>query len=518
MMDRWPDGARHRGDSMALIAAALLLAAPLWLVWIPAMPDYAAHLAGFALIGGTPSRFYHLHWCFVPNLASELIVPWLAHLTGVAIATKLFLTAGVLLWVLGPGAIHRALYGRTGIAPLFAAVFAINANFVWGFFNYYFSAGLAMALFAGWIASADRNGVWRIAGFTLGVTALYFCHLFAAAALALMLAGYEIQVWRLEARGLTGLARRTARITLLYIPAGLAFLLLKPRAQGESGVHFNLFDTMAERFGSLILHHFDDPAYGLSALLLVGLALALWRGKARLHPAMTIVLAVLGAGAVMAPEWAMGGWAVHMRLPALFAALLFASTEIRMTPPARYGLAALALAALGWNATLLTLDWRRYDDQAREFRAHMDEIPRGTRLLTVLDGDAIGERADQPYWHMAELAVPARDIFTPLMFTTRGQHVVQVNPPYDRSAAATAQQGSPPDVDELNFLAHGQFDQDEDIRDIFPYLIGFQCRFDMALVVHLDGPRAAVPPMLRLYRAHSFYSLYRIVRDRSCPA
>ncbi len=54
-----------------------MLAAPLWLVWAPAMPDYPAHLASFALIenGAHGSAFYRLHWTFVPNLASEILVP-----------------------------------------------------------------------------------------------------------------------------------------------------------------------------------------------------------------------------------------------------------------------------------------------------------------------------------------------------------------------------------------------------------------------------------------------------------
>ena len=33
-----------------LIAASLMLVTPLWNVWAPAMPDYPAHLASFALI------------------------------------------------------------------------------------------------------------------------------------------------------------------------------------------------------------------------------------------------------------------------------------------------------------------------------------------------------------------------------------------------------------------------------------------------------------------------------------
>ena len=507
--------ARRHWTGLALMAAALMLAAPLWCVWAPAMPDYPAHLASFALIAQGGNAIYHLHWSFVPNLASEILVPWLARLTGMDAAAKLFFTAGVLLWVLGPGAVHRALYGRTGIAPLFGAFFAANANFLWGFFNYYFAAGLSMALFAGWIATEGRGGWRRLAGFTVGVTLLYFCHVFATAALLLMLAGYEAaQAVRLENRNFA--ARRAVRIAILYIPAALAFALLRPRITDDSGVQFNLIDTLQDRFESLILYSFDHPAHLLPIILFAGLALGLGLRKARLHPAMWGVLALLGAGAALAPEWAMGGWAVDLRLPPLFAAMLFAAAEIRLRPPLRYLLTAAALAAVGGNAMALGLNWRGYDRQFREFRAALPEIPRGAKLLTVLDGDAIGERADQPYWHMAEFAVPARGAFTPLMFTTKGQHIVQVSPPYDRIAAATAQQGSPPDIDELNFLARGQLDQDQDIADIFPYLIGFQCHFDMAVVVHLNGPRAPVPAMLKLRKAHSFYSLYDIRPEGSC--
>jgi hypothetical protein len=509
--------ARH-WTGIALVAASLMLAAPLWWVSAPAMPDYPAHLASFALIAaGHTTKFYHLHWSLVPNLASEILVPLVSHITGVVVATKLFLTTSIFLWVLGPGAVHRALYGRTGISPLLGAFFAYNANFIWGFLNYDFSAGLSFFVFAGWIASEKRNERKRIAGFTLAVTALYFCHLFAAAALLVMLAGFELsQNMRLEAGDPRKLLRRAGSVALLYVPSALAFLLFKPASEGDTGVQFNLADTMLDRFESLVLHAFDDPSYVMPIVLLAGLVLALLLRKARLHPAMWLTLALLLAGAVLAPEWAMGGWAVHLRLPAVFAALLFASTEIRLPSKLRYALAAAALVTVGWMATGLAQAWTGYDRQYREFITAIDKLPQGARLLTVLDGDAIGERSDQPYWHMAEFAVPLRGAFTPLLFTTKGQHVVQLNAPYDQYAATTAQQGSPPDIDELSALSRGATAEDEDINDIFPYLIRFQCHFDVAVVVHLDGEQSKIPTMLKLRQAHSFFSLYDIRPDKAC--
>ena len=548
----WPES---RLTGVTLLVAAAIMIVPLWSVWAPAMPDYPAHLASFALIdqtmfhhgasGAVGNKIYHLQWAFVPNLASEVLVPLLAQITGLVAATKLFLTIAILLWVLGPGAIHRALYGRTGIAPLFGAFFAYNANFVWGFFNYYFATGLSFAILAGWIATDEErraqrgsgssgpakatNGPKRqrtdglgerpvrLLGFSLAVTLLYFCHLFAAASLALMLAGYELaQNLRLEHKNLRLLAARAVRVAIIYLPAALAFLLLKPAGSADMGLQFNLLDTMLDRYESLVQYAFDQSADLLPAVLFCGLGIALLLRKARLHPAMRITLALLLLGALLAPEWALGGWAVHLRLPAVFGAMLFASAELPMVPRARIVLAFTALALIAWNARLLTQSWQGYDRQYLEFQAALEEIPRGSRLLTVLDGNAIGERSDQPYWHMAEFAIPERGVFTPLLFTTRGQHVVQLNPPFSRYAAATAEQGSPPDVDELAFLARGDLDADEEMKENVPYLNHFQCHFDVAVVVHLGGKRTPVPPMLRLRHAGSFFSFYDILPDRSC--
>jgi hypothetical protein len=281
-------------------------------------------------------------------------------------------------------------------------------------------------------------------------------------------------------------------------------------------MEFNLADTMLDRFESLVQHAFDGSDYALPAILFGGLALALVFRKARLHPAMWGTLALLLIGALGAPEWALGGWAVHLRLPAVFGALLFASAELRLPPTARASLAVFALTMIAGNAILLTQNWLGYDRQYREFQAALEEIPRGSRLLTVLDGNAIGDRPDQPYWHMAEFAIPERGVFTPLLFTTKGQHVVQLKRPFARFAAASAQQGSPPDVDELSYLARGKLDADETMRESVPYLDHFQCHFDIAVVVHLGGKRTPVPPRLRLRQAGSFFSFYDILPDRTC--
>jgi hypothetical protein len=494
----------------AVAAAALIAIAPLWMVRAPAMPDYPAHLATYHLIAvGGEAPFYRIQWAWLPNLAAEALVPLLAKLLPLEVATRLFVSIAAAMWAVGPALIHRALYGRIGAAPLFGALFAYNANFLWGFLNYYFAMGLALCVFAAWIATDGRRGPLALLGFALAATAIYFCHLFALATLGLLIAAYE-------ARDLKRVLPRAGALALIFLPSALAFVFLKPKGGSGEGVAFDLLDTALDKIGAALQQSFDDPALVLLGLLAMLFAVGVWRGWARVNPKMILPLAAVGLAALFAPEWAMGGWAVHMRLPAVACALAFAALEFDVEPRAEMVLAVAALALFGHQAATLCDSWSVYDRQFAEFRAATEQLPVHTRLLTVLDGDAIGLDSDQPYWHMAEFAIPDRAAMTQLLFATPDQHVVRVLPPMDAFVAASANQGSPPDIDELADLAAGRIDADEDIKGVFPYLIRFQCHFDVAVVVHLGGPRALAPPTLRLRHAGSFFSLYDIVRPSDC--
>jgi hypothetical protein len=495
----------QRNEALAaLILAALILAVPLWLVAMPAMPDYPAHLATFWLIGGGVSPFYHVAWSFVPNLASEILVPALARFFGLAAATSLFLSLAVGMWVLGGGLVQRALYGRIGIAPLLGAFFAYNANFLWGFFNYDFAAGLALVLFAAWIATEGKGEALRLTGFAAGATFLYFCHIFAVAVLLVMIAGYEAG----SGSHMRRWGRSIARVSLIFLPAALAFLFLRPK--GDAGrVIFNLADTARDRFESLIGTGFDQPLYLLPLLLLGLWLLALLSGRARVHRAMIPVLAMLLPGALFAPESAMGGWGVHLRLPALFCVVLFAATDFTIGRRLAAAAAIALLAMIGANAAALTRTWHATDRQFRELRAALDHLPRGQRLMSVMDNPG-GTASDQPYWHLAELAIMDRGDMTPLMFATQGQHVVALAPAFRHWAATTAEQGSPPNVTELAGLASGEVKADPAATKIFPYLIHFPCHYDEALVIRSGASPSAAPALLKLRHQGSFFSLYDI--------
>jgi hypothetical protein len=516
---RWQSVTRN-WPAFALLAAAALLISPLWLADSPAMPDYPAHLASFYLLAGGAkepllAQFYAVHWVFVPNLAAEILVPAMAHVLSLAVATKIFLSLTIAMWVLGAGAVQKALYGRVGPASLAAGFFAYNANFMWGFLNYCFATALGFVVFAAWIASP--RSFWRLLAFCVAITMVYVCHVFSAATLFVMILCYEL-AGLLEQRKFPwpDAFRRAAIVIALYIPSAFAFLVLKPQSAGSGHIEFNLLDTFLDRISAAVQYTFDRPAYFLLLALTGLLATGMWRGAISLHPRMRLLLVVLLVATFFVPEWAMGGWGVDLRLPAVLGALAFAAADMRFTKRTTAFIASAFLSLLVYQAATLAGNWRYYDQQFAEFRTAIGGLEPGSRLVTVLDGDAMGLAADQPYWHMAEYAIVDRDSFTPLLFATKGQHVIQIRSAFQGMAAMSAQQGSPPDISELDDLSTGNAADDPDIANIFPYLIRFQCHFDDAIVIHLGGRRSAIPDMLSLRRAGSFFSLYRIQRSDDC--
>ena len=503
----------------ALVICAALLALPACIAPMPAMPDYPAHLASFYLLSGGAklpllAQVYRVQWAFLPNLAAEATVPLLARVLGLSGATAFFLATAIVLWVMGPAAVHWSLYRRVGIAPLFAGIFAYNANLMWGFINYYFAMGLALCVFAGWIATKEARGVVRTTSFAAAALVIYFCHVFAAAVLLLLIGCYELSGTG-RPISFIATARRLAPVALIFAPAVLAYVVLKPA--GERGlVEFNYLDTWDDRLSAAVQFCFDRPAWILLAALVALFAIALWRNKLVVHPRMRLLLFVLLFACAVVPEWAMGGWGIDLRLPAVLGALAFATAQLRFSPKTSAVLVLVMIVIAAFCAATLAGNWLYYDHRFAEFRAASRDLPAGSKIMTVLDGDAMGLASDQPYWHMAEYAIIDRQAFTPLLFTTAGQHVIRLQPAVEHIAARSAQAGSPPDISELDDLSAGNVRDDPDIPKVFPYLIRFQCNFDTALVVHLGGRRSPVPDMLELEHAGSFFSLYRIRRDENC--
>src|SRR5258705_11715355 len=108
----------------SLLLVGLLFAvsvAPVVLVEIPAMLDYVNHLARMHVLvdaaAGRLNPAYVMDWRFYPNLAVDIIVPWLAQLVGVDTATRIFLLASQTSVVTGAIALRSQFAGYINSQP-----------------------------------------------------------------------------------------------------------------------------------------------------------------------------------------------------------------------------------------------------------------------------------------------------------------------------------------------------------------------------------------------------------------
>lgn len=423
------------GGRLLLVFGVTLLALlmPLLLIEHPRMVDLPNHLArhyiGGAIAGSaTLQSFYEFSWRLVPNVAGDALYVPLSWFLSPYDAARVIFGLSVALWLAAPLVLHRALWGRYSLWPLFAALVIYNANVAWGFENYLLASALSVLLFALWITWRGRLNLWRGLLFAALATGLYLGHLVAFGLLGLLMLTYEAgDLWRTRKQGGEIDPRRLGIALLPFLPGALHFLsiLLASGAGHGSGTEIG---TLAARVKAIFSPTLQSV--GLSDLWTFALIVAVFlfgllqRKWLRLHPAMLPVLLVVALAALAAPSKLMGVYFIHYRLPFVAIALLIAATRWELPSPAlRQGFLAVMAAVLVVRLLDITASWREYDAEAGEMVAAFRQLEEGPRILSVAGK---GVDPGPQHWHATALAVIERQAFTPTLFT--GAHLLRTTP------------------------------------------------------------------------------------------
>src|SRR4051794_28852992 len=185
---------RHR-DLILVGSLFVISVAPVLLVRIPAMIDYVNHLARMHVLvdaaAGRSNPAYVVDTRLYPNLAVDIIVPWLAQLVGVETATRMFLLASQTLVVTGAIALEIVVRGRHQISGFAALIALYSLPFLWGLMSFEFGCGVALWAIVFWIRY--REGPWlvRIALHSCFVVVLFVAHFFALGIYGLTIGCYE---------------------------------------------------------------------------------------------------------------------------------------------------------------------------------------------------------------------------------------------------------------------------------------------------------------------------------------
>jgi hypothetical protein len=425
----------------------LLAVLPLLLITYLPLDDYHNHLARMHILASGQddpylSTFYRTNWQILPNLAMDLVVPWLARIMPLEHAGRLFVGLVFVLITTGTVALHAALHRELSWWPLLAFLFLYNRILLFGFINYLAGVGLFLWTLAGWIHWQQRPAAFRLAVFSGLSTCLFFAHLYALGLYALCVAGLELGQVAGRAGGLRALLRRLPVTLGQFAAPALLFMARSPTAADggtfdyfELGFHF----WNKVRAAHQVLLSYHPP---LDRLTFVALAVALIAALAlrwvELDRRMRAPLILLVLVFLALPQALMGGLLVDFRLPAAMVFVLVASLRPRPAalPVARA--VAVALAALfALRMGLIAERWHAFDKVYDRVLEAIAELPPGRRIVAAGATRPAAREASAPtMMYIGALAVIHRSAFDPAVFVNPGQQPIVAKGRYRELAEA----------------------------------------------------------------------------------
>ena len=435
---------RRRAAFRVWSAFALLMvlaAVPVFSTVLPPLFDYPNHLARMHVLAEGGNQFYAVHWRPLPNLAQDLIVPPLTRVMPLELASKLFLaailglTAGATIWL------NRVATGMWRAWSLLALLFLYNRVFLWGFLNYLFGIGVALAGTALWLALEQSRWRLRLLASSLVALACYFSHIAAFGFYVLVIIGVEVPLaWaELRARRWGALGRRIVVAGAQFlVPAALILVWWHPASTGvghvaiwrKADLLFSVFDNYNRPFDIVCF-----------ALLLTFIGTVAAMGRLRLAPRLACAAGMVFSAYLLLPSQVYGGSGADHRLPVAIFLLLVAGSATEF--PNRSVAAAFGTIMVGLLAVRLAVVeyvWLQADRIYSADLAGIDILPRGAKLAVAYPADVVNF-ARIPEVHLPLLAVARREAFVPTLFAYEGQQPVALRPPF----RALADAGTPQD-------------------------------------------------------------------------
>ena len=411
---------RIAGLGFALLALIAVL--PVISVSLPPILDYPNHLARMHILAALPesadlARYYRAVWTPVPNLAWDAVVPALATIMPVEGAMRLLLAATLLALAGGAMALHRAAFGRWSIWPLFAFLLLYNRMLLWGFLNYLTGVALMLWALAAWIALERRNIGLRIAAGAVLATAIYFAHLAAFGA-------YALVVVTMALSAPADRLKQTAAALVTLLPGAILFLGA-PTSGAQShidyGNPFRKFDLPVSIFDNYS-RVFDGATF---AVVLIAVIAGLWQRTIVVHAKLRwSLLALLGAYVAL-PSRLLSASGIDHRLPVAIALLFVAVSDWgTITPKWRRGITAGMAALLLVRMGVIEAVWLKADRQYAALRPALSHIAHGATVAVAAPSGGV-QAGGVPLFHFPALAALDRDAFVDTIFADPRQQPLQ---------------------------------------------------------------------------------------------
>jgi hypothetical protein len=408
---------RHRG--LILVGSLFVVSvAPVLFVRIPAMIDYVNHLARMHLLvdaaAGRLNPAYVIDWRLYPNLAVDIIVPWLARLFAVETATRIFLIASQTLVVTGAIALEIAVRGRHQLSGFAALIALYSLPFVWGLLNFEFGCGMALWAIAIWIRYRDQPGPARMVIHTVFVILLFVSHLFA-------LGIYGLAIGCYEASRIAGYRQAARTFALMAFPVVMLYLYLIWSAGAVGKPVFDWWLIFKLVWPLRVMNGYN--VFLSIALALTIAALLVFLGYNRVfrltRPAILIGSGFLVAYLLMPTRLFDSAYSEVRLIPAIMA-ILPAFLTVRWPSRSVQLLTALvAVTIILINVASVESVWSAYRSDYAAIIDSFRLLPPGSTILIARSDDS-ESGTDAPMFYAPTLAVHYATAFVPSLYDISG--------------------------------------------------------------------------------------------------
>ena len=415
---------------IAIVAAAVLLILPLWIVRYPPLLDYPNHLARVFILThiNDPnyrfSEYYTVTFGAFPYLTMDVMLMGLQKLFSIFTGGRIILTLGAIgvplaAWFL----VRQANRENTSLA-CWGLLSGYNIFFLWGFVNWQLSMALVLCVSGLWIRYLARPSVLRWITLLLTVTVLYFTHLQGFGLAGLVVTAYAA----LTVKGFRRTALALAQGWALFLPGGALHLITRITTRETNAAWAMNFHPLSDKWERLyfFVQGYSPRLDAITLLALLGCAFAAWWRNREFrwnHPWPAIV------GGLFLLYWIFPGYGVNwagddadVRL--LPFVLMLLPTVVYTGRRARW----LALVAC-------LLFCARSANVMRTFRAEQPELigmarafsmtPPNARVLPVVESRD-DEPQVRPYAHFWAYGIIERGWFSTYLLTIKNVTTVQV--------------------------------------------------------------------------------------------
>ena len=434
-------------DAKVFVPALLLFAClvtPIWCFQYIPLVDYPNHLARMEILAfydRTPGlQEIYLHDTrLVPDLAMDLVVPFLRRHLSLAVSGRIFLTGLLLLYCLSTVALAGVLHRRLTLRAMMLWPTFYNSALLWGFLNYVTGVCLFLLWAALLIYTLNRQvRTSRILHYLLllaGAVACYTAHLTAFGMCCIAWAMLALHSLVVERR--VGIWLLVCGSTLLFPVMLYAQLLTSGNVEAYPAAHAIVYDWREKVLQLLEFTRGYNWGQDVAPTLLLCGAFGYCWARAAGRPWISSAL------------WpAVGLFAAFVVLPKAASATTGSAFDVRFYWPAWLFL-AFALPATGWSvrekriiATVaflawglrlaeLSANWKVLSNASAEMVAVLDQLPEGARIYPICGTSTNPDinKGIMSLCHVLEYEIPRRGIFDPGLFATPGAQPILFRSP-----------------------------------------------------------------------------------------